>query len=271
MGGSTRWVLPSPISILLLGAAGGSYLGFEPSRLVLRRILRRAVRFSTEVLQAPPGFLSSLVPVVVETLVRTASALLWASRALREPAAPVSCQQLRKLPLLTKAGSLQEALPRPCPCDHGTASPVSRPHRETDSPLGSLPMSISLSEPLEQVSSGRPRGGGGERLVAFPSCSSAFTFSRETLTQSCRRTQPRYWTQVAEGRTDRRVVERGSPSNSVMPAVQIANLVSEDEAAFLASLQRGRRIIDRTLRRLGPSDVFPGEWAPCQGVRSSLR
>lgn len=42
-------------------------------------------------------------------------------------------------------------------------------------------------------------------------------------------------------------------------SVQIANLVSEDEAAFLASLQRGRRIIDRTVKRLGPSDLFPGE------------
>ena len=37
---------------------------------VLRRILRRAVRFSSEKLQAPPGFLASLVSVVVETLVR---------------------------------------------------------------------------------------------------------------------------------------------------------------------------------------------------------
>lgn len=58
---------------------------------------------------------------------------------------------------------------------------------------------------------------------------------------------------------DKKVVERGSPSSPVLPPVQIANLVSEDEAAFLASLQRGRRIIDRTLRRLGPSDLFPGE------------
>lgn len=55
-------------------------------------------------------------------------------------------------------------------------------------------------------------------------------------------------------------MERGSPSRPVPPLVQITNLVSEDEAAFLASLQRGRRIIDRTLRRLGPSDAFPGEW-----------
>lgn len=42
--------------------------------------------------------------------------------------------------------------------------------------------------------------------------------------------------------------------------VQISNLVLEDEAAFLASLERGRRIIDRTLRTLGPSDMFPGQW-----------
>lgn len=39
------------------------------SRLVLRRILRRAVRFCSEVLRAPPGLLASLVPTVVEVLV----------------------------------------------------------------------------------------------------------------------------------------------------------------------------------------------------------
>ena len=38
-------------------------------RVVLRHILRRAVRFCSEVLHAPPGFLASLVPVVVEILV----------------------------------------------------------------------------------------------------------------------------------------------------------------------------------------------------------
>ncbi|KAB0397862.1 hypothetical protein E2I00_004491, partial [Balaenoptera physalus] len=51
---------------------------------------------------------------------------------------------------------------------------------------------------------------------------------------------------------------------SLVPVVVetlIASLVSEGEAAFLASLQRGRRIIERTLRRLGPSDVFPAEVA----------
>ncbi|XP_073666761.1 alanine--tRNA ligase, mitochondrial isoform X4 [Tursiops truncatus] len=51
---------------------------------------------------------------------------------------------------------------------------------------------------------------------------------------------------------------------SLVPVVVetlIASLVSEDEAAFLASLQQGRRIIERTVRRLGPSDVFPAEVA----------
>lgn len=38
-------------------------------RLVLRRILRRAVRFCSEVLHTPPGLLASLVPTVVEVLV----------------------------------------------------------------------------------------------------------------------------------------------------------------------------------------------------------
>lgn len=38
-------------------------------RLVLRRILRRAVRFCAEVLRAPPGTLASLVPTVVHILV----------------------------------------------------------------------------------------------------------------------------------------------------------------------------------------------------------
>uniref|UniRef100_A0A8C7AWN6 alanine--tRNA ligase n=1 Tax=Neovison vison TaxID=452646 RepID=A0A8C7AWN6_NEOVI len=94
----------------------------QHNRLVLRRILRRAVRFSTEVLRAPPGLLSSLVPIVVETL--------------------------------------------------GDAYPE-----------------------LQKNSA------------------------------------------------------------------QIASVISEDEAAFLASLQRGRRIIDRTLRRLGPAKLFPAEVA----------
>uniref|UniRef100_A0A673TBU6 Alanine--tRNA ligase n=1 Tax=Suricata suricatta TaxID=37032 RepID=A0A673TBU6_SURSU len=102
-------VVADHIRTLSICIADGVCPGMSGAPLVLRQILRRAVRFSTEVLRAPPGFLSSLVPVVVETL--------------------------------------------------------------------------------------------------------------------------------------------------------IGSLVSEDEAAFLASLQRGRRIIDRTLRRLGPSDLFPAEVA----------
>lgn len=39
-------------------------------RLVLRRILRRAVRFCVEVLQAPQGALASLVPTVSHILVK---------------------------------------------------------------------------------------------------------------------------------------------------------------------------------------------------------
>uniref|UniRef100_A0A452TFH8 Alanine--tRNA ligase n=1 Tax=Ursus maritimus TaxID=29073 RepID=A0A452TFH8_URSMA len=115
-------VVADHIRTLSVCIADGVYPGMSGAPLVLRRILRRAVRFSTEVLRAPPGFLGSLVPVVVETL-----------------------------------GDVYPELQK----------------------------------------------------------------------------------------------------NSA----QIAHLVSEDEAAFLASLQRGRRIIDRTLRRLGPSELFPAEVA----------
>ncbi|XP_070274597.1 alanine--tRNA ligase, mitochondrial isoform X3 [Myotis yumanensis] len=121
-------VVADHIRTLSVCIADGVSPGMSGAPLVLRRILRRAVRFSTEVLQAPPGFLGSLVPVVVETL--------------------------------------------PCYLLQGDTYPE-----------------------LQKNSA------------------------------------------------------------------QIANLVSEDEAAFLASLQRGRRIIDRTLRRLGPSDVFPADVA----------
>ncbi|ELW65622.1 Alanyl-tRNA synthetase, mitochondrial [Tupaia chinensis] len=115
-------VVADHIRTLSVCIADGVSPGMSGAPLVLRRILRRAVRFCTEVLQAPPGFLGSLVPVVVETL--------------------------------------------------GDAYPE-----------------------LQKNSA------------------------------------------------------------------QIASLVSEDEEAFLASLQRGRRIIDRTLKHLGPSDMFPAEVA----------
>ncbi|XP_013372294.1 PREDICTED: alanine--tRNA ligase, mitochondrial isoform X2 [Chinchilla lanigera] len=115
-------VVADHIRTLSVCIADGVSPGMSGAPLVLRRILRRAVRFSMEVLRAPPGLLGSLVPVVVEIL--------------------------------------------------GDAYPE---------------------------------------------------------------------------------LQRNS--------AQIARLVSEDEAAFLDSLQRGRRIIDRTLKRLGPSDLFPAEVA----------
>ena len=43
----------------------------DPSRYVLRRILRRGVRFASEKLNAKPGVFSSLVDVVVSLLVST--------------------------------------------------------------------------------------------------------------------------------------------------------------------------------------------------------
>uniref|UniRef100_A0A8C9GVJ1 Alanine--tRNA ligase n=1 Tax=Piliocolobus tephrosceles TaxID=591936 RepID=A0A8C9GVJ1_9PRIM len=115
-------VVADHIRTLSVCISDGVFPGMSGAPLVLRQILRRAVRFSMEILKAPPGFLGSLVPVVVEIL--------------------------------------------------GDSYPE---------------------------------------------------------------------------------LQRNS--------AQIANLVLEDEAAFLASLERGRRIIDRTLRTLGPSDMFPAEVA----------
>ncbi|XP_059256335.1 alanine--tRNA ligase, mitochondrial isoform X2 [Mustela nigripes] len=62
-------VVADHIRTLSICIADGVYPGMSGAPLVLRRILRRAVRFSTEVLRAPPGLLSSLVPIVVETLI----------------------------------------------------------------------------------------------------------------------------------------------------------------------------------------------------------
>uniref|UniRef100_A0A5F8H2U3 Alanine--tRNA ligase n=1 Tax=Monodelphis domestica TaxID=13616 RepID=A0A5F8H2U3_MONDO len=61
-------VVADHIRTLSICMADGVYPGMSGASLVLRQILRRAIRFSSEVLQAPPGFLSSLVPIVVETL-----------------------------------------------------------------------------------------------------------------------------------------------------------------------------------------------------------
>ncbi|XP_051939885.1 alanine--tRNA ligase, mitochondrial isoform X2 [Hippocampus zosterae] len=48
--------------------ADGVHPGMSGAELVLRRILRRAVRFCAEVLRAPPGTLASLVPYVADGL-----------------------------------------------------------------------------------------------------------------------------------------------------------------------------------------------------------
>ncbi|MBN3324119.1 SYAM protein, partial [Atractosteus spatula] len=61
-------VLADHIRTLAVCIADGVYPGMSGAELVLRRILRRAVRFSAEVLQAPPGALARLVPTVVQVL-----------------------------------------------------------------------------------------------------------------------------------------------------------------------------------------------------------
>uniref|UniRef100_A0A9J8AS12 Alanine--tRNA ligase n=1 Tax=Cyprinus carpio carpio TaxID=630221 RepID=A0A9J8AS12_CYPCA len=61
-------VVADHIRTLCVCIADGVYPGMTGAELVLRRILRRAVRFSTEVLQAPEGALASLVPTVAHIL-----------------------------------------------------------------------------------------------------------------------------------------------------------------------------------------------------------
>ncbi|KAM3930663.1 LOW QUALITY PROTEIN: alanine--tRNA ligase, mitochondrial [Leptodactylus fuscus] len=61
-------VVADHIRTLAVCIADGVYPGPSGAELILRRILRRAIRFSSEVLHAPPGLLSSLVPTVVEIL-----------------------------------------------------------------------------------------------------------------------------------------------------------------------------------------------------------
>ncbi|KAM9493386.1 alanine--tRNA ligase, mitochondrial isoform 1-T1 [Clarias gariepinus] len=61
-------VVADHIRTLSVCIADGVYPGMSGAELVLRRILRRAVRFSTEVLQAPEGALASLVPTVTHIL-----------------------------------------------------------------------------------------------------------------------------------------------------------------------------------------------------------
>ncbi|XP_053160700.1 alanine--tRNA ligase, mitochondrial isoform X2 [Hemicordylus capensis] len=61
-------VVADHVRTLAVCLADGVYPGMSGAELVLRHILRRAVRFCSEVLHAPPGFLASLVPVVVHIL-----------------------------------------------------------------------------------------------------------------------------------------------------------------------------------------------------------
>ncbi|XP_068088779.1 alanine--tRNA ligase, mitochondrial [Hyperolius riggenbachi] len=64
-------VVADHIRTLCVSIADGVYPGMTSAELVLRRILRRAVRFSSDILRAPPGFLSTLVPTVVGILGET--------------------------------------------------------------------------------------------------------------------------------------------------------------------------------------------------------
>ncbi|XP_047668285.1 alanine--tRNA ligase, mitochondrial isoform X1 [Tachysurus fulvidraco] len=61
-------VVADHIRTLCVCIADGVYPGMTGAELVLRRILRRALRFSTEVLHAPEGALASLVPTVAHIL-----------------------------------------------------------------------------------------------------------------------------------------------------------------------------------------------------------
>uniref|UniRef100_A0AAQ5Z2T0 Alanine--tRNA ligase n=1 Tax=Amphiprion ocellaris TaxID=80972 RepID=A0AAQ5Z2T0_AMPOC len=66
-------VVADHIRTLSVCIADGVHPGMSGAELVLRRILRRAVRFCMEVLQAPQGTLASLVPTVTHLLVKYVS------------------------------------------------------------------------------------------------------------------------------------------------------------------------------------------------------
>lgn len=61
-------VVADHIRTLTVCIADGVHPGMSGAELVLRRILRRAVRFCVEVLQTPQGALASLVPTVTQLL-----------------------------------------------------------------------------------------------------------------------------------------------------------------------------------------------------------
>lgn len=160
----------------------------KPSRLVLRRILRRAVRYSTEVLQAPPGFLGNLVPVVVATLVSSEPPPFctpsepWGSPLSNSgvppsPSSPTSHQAGWKAGLAhKKQGDLAKTLQDAGSLTSGFPSTYCLPRWEAS------------SEPPGRVS---PDTGNIEEGGLFTS--SAFSYTpRELLTQNFRRTQSRY-------------------------------------------------------------------------------
>uniref|UniRef100_A0A8C4PVX6 alanine--tRNA ligase n=1 Tax=Eptatretus burgeri TaxID=7764 RepID=A0A8C4PVX6_EPTBU len=61
-------VVADHVRALTVCIADGVYPGMTGRELVLRQILRRAVRFAHEILHGPPGMLARLVPVVCENL-----------------------------------------------------------------------------------------------------------------------------------------------------------------------------------------------------------
>ncbi|MBA0798980.1 hypothetical protein Gohar_009523 [Gossypium harknessii] len=61
-------VVADHIRTLSVAIADGASPGNEGREYVLRRILRRAVRYGSEVLKAPEGFFSRLVRIVVEAM-----------------------------------------------------------------------------------------------------------------------------------------------------------------------------------------------------------
>lgn len=51
---------------------------------------------------------------------------------------------------------------------------------------------------------------------------------------------------------------------------QIMDIINENEAAFLSSLERGRRIIERTVQQMEPSTNFPGESLSCDKLNLKM-
>ena len=64
-------VIADHIRTLAISIADGARPGNEGREYVLRRVLRRAVRYGRETLKAPEGFFSKLVPVVVDLMANT--------------------------------------------------------------------------------------------------------------------------------------------------------------------------------------------------------